>query len=71
MGDQPVYGGWVTRGELRRFNHAANHPEGAGRDSLHGSRAKNSPQNPMSHDEAVGLVGHMLREWITFKSVGR
>ena len=55
----------VSRSEIRRFKHTANHQGAAGPDARHARLDADPPKTPMALDEADVLAGRLLRDWLT------
>jgi hypothetical protein len=54
----------VSKKQLKRFTHTANHQEGGGRDARHSRLGTKPPKNPLSLLEADSLVSRLLDAWL-------
>ena len=54
----------VSKTELRRFKHTANHQGAAGGDARHARMTTKPPTNPMSLFDAEQLIGALLEDWL-------
>ncbi len=62
--------GWATRAEVERFTRTANSPAVLGAAARHGAQRADPPANPMSLEDARGLITGIVRAWLDWKSGG-
>src|ERR1019366_321650 len=55
---------WATSGELRRFTQTANSAEAVGDHARHSRGRVNPPRASMTQNQALELIGRILRKWI-------
>jgi hypothetical protein len=58
---------WATKDELRLFKWTANNVYALGADARHGLTKLDPPPTPMTHSEALELVGRVLEGWLNSK----
>jgi len=56
--------GWATDTELKLFTWTANHPEAGGESARHARSGTQPPPDPMTLEQAVGLVRRILTGWL-------
>ncbi len=61
---EPIKLGCITKKEINRFKHTANHPKAIGNDARHGYMKSKPPENPMKLEEAKRLIKDLIKRWI-------
>jgi len=61
--------GWTSGNDQKRFKHSANSVTVAGDDARHGKETQKPPKRPMSLQEAVAYVRHLMEAWLASKGV--